>query len=276
MRTCNFLPLGRMARAIRRAWRISRAAGGTRECPACGRRVREFLPFPREVAELLARHGFRLPWESSAWETFNREAYTCPFCDATDRERLYALYLRERLAPDLGAGLRLLDIGPSRPMTRFIRRRLRIAYRSADLCNPEADDRVDLADMRIYRDGEFDALLCSHVLEHVPDDRRAMAELFRVLRPGGWGIVMTPIPVGKDRTDEDPGVTDVSERLRRFGQEDHVRIYSGADFTERLQNAGFRVTKLGRGHFGPEAFERCGLTPQSALYVVEKPMGAGA
>jgi SAM-dependent methyltransferase len=90
-----------------------------------------------------------------------------------------------------------------------------------------------------FEDRHFDAIICSHVLEHVPDDRRALAELRRVLRPDGWAVLL--VPILRERTIEDPTETDPAERLRRFGQRDHVRVY-GRDFYERLRDAGFAVT----------------------------------
>ena len=86
----------------------------------------------------------------------------------------------------------------------------------------------------------FDTIICSHVLEHVPADAKAMSELFRVLRPGGVAIIQVPYADDCAETDEDPSVTDPLERERRFGQFDHVRIY-GRDFADRLRRAGFVV-----------------------------------
>lgn len=270
MRTCNFFPLGRVARAVRRAWRMLLAIRGRFACPACGRRVRTFIPYPAEYEQKLRAARFWLPWTSSAWETFHREAYTCPFCDATDRERLYALYLRERLPPPPAPRPRILDLGPTRPLTAFLGRQ-NADHRTADLNNPEADDRVDITDMGRYPDGSFDVLICSHVLEHVEDDRRAIAELHRALRPGGWGLVMVPVPTGLDATYELPSAVTPEERWHHFGEGCHVRIYTSADFTRRLQNGGFHVKKLGGEYFGKATLARHGITPQSALYVVEKP-----
>lgn len=126
-----------------------------------------------------------------------------------------------------------------------------------------------MTDLRIYQDRQFDVSICSHVLEHVADDRRALRELFRVLKPGGRGILMVPIILGLAGIDEDPAA-DVGERWRRFGQHDHVRLYWKADFTERVRSAGFVVHEYDRRFFGEERFVRNGITRQSVLYMVEK------
>src|SRR5262249_52410044 len=93
-------------------------------------------------------------------------------------------------------------------------------------------------------DRSFDAVLCNHVMEHVPDDRAAFGEIRRILRPGGWATLMTPVV--RDVTDEDPTVTDPAERLRRFGQRDHVRRY-GWDYVQRVEEAGLDVEVAGQG-----------------------------
>jgi SAM-dependent methyltransferase len=144
------------------------------------------------------------------------------------------------------------------------------SYRTADLFMDAADDRVDITDMKVYPDASVDFFICSHVLEHVADDRKALGELRRILKPGGRGILVVPIVLTIDEIDEDPSVTDPAERWRRFGQGDHVRLYSKSGFLARVREAGFDVHQLGREHFGGETFERHGITEQSVLYVVEK------
>lgn len=138
------------------------------------------------------------------------------------------------------------------------------------------DDRgVDITRMDLYPEGRFDAFICSHVLEHVPDDRKAMAELFRVLKPGGWGITMVPIEIGRPDVDEECGPLPESERWRRFGQDDHVRMYSQEGFLSRLRGAGFAMELLRAADLGgARLFARCGLAPESVLYLAHKPAGA--
>ena len=110
-------------------------------------------------------------------------------------------------------------------------------YLTADLMEPDVMEQMDVTDIA-HPDGSFDIICCSHVLEHVPNDRKAMREFYRVLKPGGWAILNVPITA--EETFEDPSVTAPSERLRLFGQEDHVRRY-GPDYVMRLREVGFQV-----------------------------------
>jgi SAM-dependent methyltransferase len=151
---------------------------------------------------------------------------------------LLCLYF-ERHPELLRSGTRLLHFAPEYSLAMLLRDRDGLDYVSADLDSPLADDQVDITHLP-YADAHFDATLCCHVLEHVPDDRAAIEELWRVLQPGGWAIVMVPVDETLDATFEDPSITDPAERQRLFGQHDHVRLY-GADLPRRLSESGFSV-----------------------------------
>jgi dTDP-4-amino-4,6-dideoxygalactose transaminase len=235
--------------------------------------VPNFSPLPQFYFHDLESHGsdLRVP----DFETCNFEAYQCPHCGATDRDRLYALYLNAKL-PRLESqqpGFALLDIAPSGPLSTFIRRKFRIHYRTADRFMKNVDDRVDITSMQCYAEASFDGFICSHVLEHVEDDKKAMAELFRVLKPGAWGIAMAPICLALRETREDFSKTSEAERVRYFGQNDHVRVYSRDGFISRLSAAGFQVHQLRQDYFKSDDIARCGISPASVLYIVEKPNG---
>jgi SAM-dependent methyltransferase len=237
-------------------------------CPVCEQKVTPFVPLPSFYREELLKHGSDLLSDEA--EMCNREAYSCPRCWAADRDRLYALYLERRLRPPLPNGFRLLDIAPTKSLSAHIRRKYPIVYRTADLHMEEVDDRVDLTRMDCYADGSFDAFICSHVLEHIMDDRKAMSELYRILKPGGWGIAMVPISRKLKQIREDPSAQTEAERWRLFGQGDHVRIYTRDGFLTRLGETGFRVIELGQDFFGRDQFVRHGITETSMLYIVEK------
>jgi SAM-dependent methyltransferase len=240
-------------------------------CPVCEERVPGFSPLPDFYFQELEEHGSDL--RTSDGETCNFKAYQCPHCGATDRDRLYALYLANRL-PSMAAqqaAFCLLDIAPAAPLSRHIRSKYRIRYRTADLFQKHVDDRVDITRMDCYADASFDAFICSHVLEHVNDDRKAMAKLSRVLKPAGWGIAMVPILLTLHEIREDPTKTTPAERWKYFGQGDHVRLYSRDGFSRRLREAGFAVRQFGQDYFTAANMTRCGLSTSSVLYVVEKP-----
>jgi SAM-dependent methyltransferase len=192
--------------------------GRTVECPCCGGRFRRF-------------------------EAMGEPNRACWSCGSLERERLMWLYL-DRHPELLRPGMKVLHVAPEGPLAPRIAALPGVDYVAGDLDARFADRRIDVTDLE-FPDGTFDAILCNHVLEHVPDDRRAMAELRRVLRPGGWAMLLVPT-IRNERTDEDPSVEDPGERARRFGQHDHVRIY-GWDYLDRLDDAGFdvRVERLG-------------------------------
>jgi SAM-dependent methyltransferase len=264
----NYIPLAlkQRARALQTQAKLINAR---HYCPVCGSRVSSFLPLPEFFRENQQKHGF--PFADSDAETCNTTAYLCPSCEASDRDRLYALYLGDYLK-SLNSG-EIVDFGPSEPLSAFIRGLIKgrnIGYRTADLLTDKADDRVDITDLHSYKNDRFDCFICSHVLEHVPDDRKALRELYRILKPGGKAILMVPIILSIDQIDEDPSVTNEAERWRRFGQDDHIRLYSKSGFLERVREAGFSVHELGQEFFGEALFDRAGISRQSVLYVVEK------
>jgi SAM-dependent methyltransferase len=240
-------------------------------CPVCESRVNAFEPLPEFFRENQEKYGF--PFQSDDAETCNVTAYLCDSCGASDRDRLYALFLRDYLLHlDDREAVQIVDFGPSQPLSAFVRRVMgkNVHYRTADLLTDDVDDRVDITNLQTYANDQFDFFICSHVLEHVPDDRKALRELHRILKPGGQAILMVPIILSIDRIDEDPELSDEAERWRRFGQFDHVRLYSKRGFLDRVREAGFAVHELGKEFFGEETFERAGITAQSVLYVVEK------
>lgn len=237
-------------------------------CPLCENKVEAFLPIVPYYEENRKKHGY--PYSFDDLETLNNRQYTCPFCGALDRDRLYALYLKHFLMEQPSKQISLLDIAPSRPLRRFLWKYSNINYKSMDLYMNGVDIVGDITDMNTIPDSQFDFFICSHVLEHVPDDQKALSELYRVLKPQGHGILMVPIILKAERIDEDPGVTDESERWRRFGQNDHVRLYSKKGFVERITRAGFTLYQYGSAHFGEDVFALHGITSKSVLYIGTK------
>jgi SAM-dependent methyltransferase len=195
--------------------------GTTVECPICGGRLRKFAPY-----------GHRR----------RRSNALCPKCLSLERHRLLWLFLRERT--DFFSGrLQVLHIAPERCFVKRFEEQHDRGYVTADLGSSEARVQMDVQAIP-FDDESFDVVLCNHVLEHVDDDRRAMRELQRVLRPRGWAILQSPVDPSLDDTYEDPGITSPAERQRAFGQHDHVRTY-GMDYGKRLAESGFRVSEDG-------------------------------
>jgi SAM-dependent methyltransferase len=256
-------------KALIRRIRLPQHLGDEHCCPVCGTHVKAFKPIWKSYIRKVNETNYVYPLSSV--ETFNAQAYSCPACDASDRERLYALYFDEvNAALDQSRPHRLVEFAPSPALRRRLRGYAHIAYRSADLFRQAVDDRIDITDMAAYPTGSVDIFLCSHVLEHVPDDRKAMGELFRTLKPGGFAIVMVPLIHGLDETHEDPAINTNELRWKYYGQDDHVRQYGKADFVKRLTAAGFQVDQIGVDHFGADVFERAGIAPDSVLYVARK------
>jgi SAM-dependent methyltransferase len=149
------------------------------------------------------------------------------------------LYLRDVLrVPERGGDI--LHVGPASSVRGWLVTFPTVHYVSVDLNSPLADVKGDITELP-FADHSYDLIVCLHVLEHVQEDRKAISELFRVLRPGGTAVIQVP-PSPFEETLEDPTVTDPAERERRYGQYDHVRL-CGSDYLERLEEPGFSVTR---------------------------------
>lgn len=209
-------------------------------CPICRKRFHRFLPFgvePRPNAQ-------------------------CPGCGSLERHRLLWLALESLGLIPAVAGRRLLHIAPEKCLATHFRRAFE--YISVDLEGSRAMMRMDITSLR-FPDDHFDAVVCNHVLEHVADDRAALAELWRVLKPGGWASIQ--VPMTGETTLEDPSVTEPLERERRFGQHDHVRSY-GVDFRCRLEQVGFDVTILPKNELADrELLDRISVACEDAVWL---------
>jgi len=231
-------------------------------CPFCGKHSREFLPLGLDIPVLKEKKvvggGYRLN-------------AMCPNCHSSDRERLVYLYLKNKKREIFAKGKRfkLLHVAPEPSLQKVLMTQPTIDYLSADL-NPQlAMVKMDVTDIP-YEDNSFDIIICNHVLEHVPDDRKAMAELYRVLKPGGWAILQVPISLSLDRTYEYPLVTSPEDREKLFGQSDHVRIYA-IDYVDRLKEAGFTVRSYRSAtEFGQAAVRRYALIEDEHIFICWK------
>ena len=227
--------------------------GKGKECPLCGCRRRKFLPY-----------GY----------VTQRENALCPNCLALERHRtLWLWLLRES---DIGRGAmalpRLLHVAPEVALMRKFHKIYAAQpadYVTADLESPLADMHFDIQHIPL-EDESFDAVICNHILEHVEDDYQAMREILRILRKGGWGVILSPIDMQREETFEDDTITDEAERTRIFGQYDHRRIY-GRDYAKRLEKAGFEVYKCDYANFIPAKEKELYALTDELLYIVRKP-----
>jgi SAM-dependent methyltransferase len=161
----------------------------------------------------------------------------CPVCGSLPRTRRLNMLLENEF---LNPGSAFLDFSPSRMLYKKWKKRKDISYYPTDFENEFLSDyRYDITAIDA-EDEKFDLMVCYHILEHIAEDQKAMSELYRVLKKGGAVLIQTPFKEGEIYEDE--SIKTSEERLRHFGQEDHVRIYSVGGLELRLKNAGFQVT----------------------------------
>ena len=158
-----------------------------------------------------------------------------------ERHRLLWLYLKNE-TDFFTASKRVLHFAPEQCFLKRFRALNNLDYTTTDLESPIADVKADICNLP-FEDDSYDVILCNHVLEHIPDDTKAMQELYRVLKPGGMGIFQIPQDLNRVTTFEDDSITDKNERAKIFGQYDHVRIY-GHDYFDKLRSIGFKVQEI--------------------------------
>lgn len=241
-------------------------AGTKYNCSVCNSNLRSMLTSGYQLpvlSELDVIGGETIPYD------------TCPVCFANSRTRLLLEYIQREIKIDKASSrFRLLHVAPEYGIYSRLKVNENIDYVAVDL-NPieyrdiEGVSRCDVTAIDFANDS-FDLIICSHVLEHVPQDHVAIKELFRVLKSGGTAILQVPISASLQMTIEDPNLTDPRERERRFGQHDHVRIY-GADYPTRLRNGGFSVEVFdATSHWDAAIVEKLRLNPRERIFVGKK------
>ncbi len=194
--------------------------GKTYTDPIDNKSFRKFLPY-----------GYENP----------REGVLSPSTLSLERHRLLWLYLKNE-TNFFTDTLKVLHFAPEQAFHKRFKKLENITYTTTDLNSPIADVKADICQLP-FGDDSYDVILCNHVLEHIPDDTKAMEELHRVLKPGGWGVFQIPQDLNREKTFEDNAITDRKERARIFGQYDHVRIY-GRDYFNKLRSIGFKVDEI--------------------------------
>ena len=215
--------------------------------PIDGRSFRKFLPYGYEN---------------------QRENVLSPSTLSLERHRLLWLYLKEHTA-FFSDSLKVLHFAPEQAFYKRFRNLKNLDYTTTDLNSPLADVKADICDLP-FQDNSFDFILCNHVLEHIPDDTKAMQEILRILKPGGTAILQIPQELDREITFEDDSITDPKERAKIFGQYDHVRVY-GRDFFDKLRRIGFDVEEVDlSSRLEPEVVDRYRLAKGELIPVARK------
>lgn len=215
-------------------------------CPICEHSFRKFLPYGNKGTD-------------------NR---LCPSCLSLERHRLLWLFLKNKTSFFV-ENYSVLHIAPEQPFIKRFKKLKNLHYITADLESPIADVKMDIQAMP-FQNNQFDIVICNHVLEHIPDDSKALHEIYRVLKPGGFAILQVPIDYKRDFTFEDPSITSRKEREKIFGQYDHLRVY-GKDYPKKLETVGFRVEQNRYiDSFSTEQINYYRLDKNETLYIAHK------
>lgn len=237
-----------------------------KKCICCGEEV-IYEPLPDYYGQMREQYGGIANGQS---ETLNRNEYLCPECHSSDRDRMIISFLQKiNLSMAAEGETKVLQIAPAAVIEWWILCYCpQVQYESTDLFMNGVTFRSDIQNMAEVADRSYDLIICSHVLEHVQDDRKALSEMKRILKDDGGIVFLVPIDLSVDTIDEEWGCSE-AENWRRFGQGDHCRKYNKAGLMERLEEQ-FYVHSLGKEYFGEEVFRQCGLTDTSTLYVLTK------
>ena len=221
--------------------------GNTYTDPIDGKQFRKFLPY-----------GYEHP----------RDNVLSPSTLSLERHRLLWLFLKNK-TNFFTAQHKILHFAPEQAFYKRFRKLKNLDYTTTDLNSPLADVKADICDLP-FEDNSFDVILCNHVLEHIPDDTKALSELWRVMKPGGWGIFQIPQDLDRETTFEDNSITDKKQRAKVFGQYDHVRIY-GRDYFKTLEKAGFTVNPVPySSQLSKEEVDRYRLAQREIIPLVKK------
>ena len=200
------------------------------------------------IALFLKGNTYTDPIDGKSFKSFlpygygnQRPNVLSPSTLSLERHRLLWLYLKNE-TDFFTANKNVLHFAPEQCFLKRFRKLKNINYTTTDLLSPIADVKADICDLP-FEDNSYDVILCNHVLEHIPDDTKAMQELYRVMKPGGYGIFQIPQDLNREVTFEDDSITDKDERAKIFGQYDHVRVY-GRDYFDKLRSIGFKVEEV--------------------------------
>ncbi len=221
------------------------------ECVCCGAKYSTFLP-----AGIQKRSNAK-----------------CINCGSLERHRSLWMFFKEQNLLT-NKPIRLLHVAPEKIFYDQFKSLPNIEYFPIDLMPDEYSYGINTIQMDVtqmtFQDNYFDGIICNHVLEHIREDQKAMREMSRVLKPGGWAILNTPVNLQKETTHEDVNLYDPQKQLELFGQPDHVRVY-GRDFLDRVTNAGFTAEVINYvSNFSNNDKFKYGLKDQEAIFYCSK------
>lgn len=200
------------------------------------------------LAFILKGNKFTDPIDGRSFKSFlpygygkQRNNVLSPSTLSLERHRLLWLYLKNE-TNFFSAEKKVLHFAPEQCFLKRFRTLKNLDYTTTDLLSPIADVKADICNLP-FKDNSYDVILCNHVLEHIPDDTKAMQELYRVMSVGGMGVFQIPQDLTRAKTFEDNSITDKKERAKIFGQYDHVRVY-GRDYFDKLRSIGFKVEEV--------------------------------
>ncbi|MEZ4801948.1 MAG: methyltransferase domain-containing protein [Gelidibacter sp.] len=200
------------------------------------------------LAFILKGNKFTDPIDGKSFKSFlpygygkQRNNVLSPSTLSLERHRLLWLYLQNE-TDFFTSPKKVLHFAPEQAFYHRFLKMKNLDYITTDLNSPLADVKADICNLP-FKDNEFDIILCNHVLEHIPNDIKAMQELYRVMKPGGFGVFQIPQELNREKTFEDNSITDHKERAKIFGQYDHVRIY-GRDYFDKLRSIRFKVEEV--------------------------------
>lgn len=249
--------MNRKFKAIFRFFQVQLLRGSKYYCPFCGYR-----------SSNLGRFGFDFPviQEMKIVGSGLRRS-RCYQCNSSDRERLIYAYLENEIQFfKSNHNARILHVSPEPHLSKYLKGQPKSEYIRGDLFAAGYSYPKDVINMDItqipYPDSYFDLIICNHVLEHIPEDGKAIKELYRVLKKGGKAIIQVPISLVLNKTYENESIVDPKEREKEFGQSDHIRIY-GQDYSKRLSQGGFKVQIEDISMSYPSL----GLNPKELLFI---------
>ncbi|WP_431137221.1 class I SAM-dependent methyltransferase [Psychroserpens mesophilus] len=228
------------------------------------------------LAFFLKGNRFTDPIDGKSFRSFlpygygnQRNNVLSPSTLSLERHRLLWLYLKNE-TDFFSAEKKVLHFAPEQCFLKRFKKLKNINYTTTDLLSPIADVKADICNLP-FENNSYDVILCNHVLEHIPDDTKAMQELYRVMKSGGYGIFQIPQDVSRKKTFEDDSITDQKERTKIFGQYDHVRVY-GRDYFDKLRSIGFKVEEVDySSQLSGDEIERYCLAKGEIIPVVYKP-----